>query len=52
MEQIYERVAGLDVHRDVVAACARVPGQRRRTVVHKGRFATTSAGLAQLAKLS
>ena len=28
MEQIHERVAGLDVHRDSVSACARVPGVR------------------------
>ncbi len=48
MEQIHERVAGLDVHRDVVAACARVPGQRRGVVVHKSRFSTTTAGLGQL----
>ena len=26
MEQLFERVAGLDVHRDSVSACARVPG--------------------------
>ena len=32
MEQIYERVAGLDVHRDSVSACARVPGRRGRTM--------------------
>ncbi len=28
MEQIYERVAGLDVNRDTVSACARTPGRR------------------------
>ena len=49
MEQIYERVAGLDVHRDSVSACARVPGVRREVVVHKARYATTTAGLASLA---
>ena len=26
MDQIHDRVAGLDVHRDSVAACVRVPG--------------------------
>jgi hypothetical protein len=26
MKQIRERVAGLDVHRDTVVACCRVPG--------------------------
>ena len=38
MEQIHERVAGLDVHRDSVSACARVPGVRREVVTHKARF--------------
>ncbi len=49
MEQIYERVAGLDVHRDSVSACARVPGVRREVVLHKACYATTTAGLAELA---
>lgn len=49
MEQIYERVAGLDVHRDSVSACARVPGVRREVVTHKARYPTTTAGLAELA---
>ena len=35
MEQIHDRVAGLDVHRDSVSACARVPGARRDVVTHK-----------------
>lgn len=48
MEQVHERVAGLDVHRDVVAACARVPGPRRGMAVHKGRFTTTRSGLCEL----
>jgi transposase len=48
MEQIHDRVAGLDVHRDSVAGCARVPGVRRGTVAHKARFATTTAGLCEL----
>ena len=49
MEQIHERVAGLDVHRDSVSACARVPGVRGGAVSHKARYATTTAGLAELA---
>ena len=49
MEQIHERVAGLDVHRDSVSACARVPGVRREVVTHKARYATTTVGLAELA---
>jgi hypothetical protein len=28
MKQIRDRVAGLDVHRDTVVACCRVPGTR------------------------
>ena len=49
MEQIFERVAGLDVHRDSVSACARVPGPRGGTVSLKARYATTTSGLAELA---
>src|SRR5215207_9925600 len=49
MEQIHDRVAGLDVHRDSVAACVRVPGPGRSVVTYKQRFATTTGGLAQLA---
>ncbi len=49
MEQIFERVAGLDVHRDSVSACARVPGVRREVVLHKARYSTTTAGLGALA---
>jgi len=52
MEQIFERVAGLDVHRDSVSVCARVPGVRRQVVAHKARYATTTAGLAGLAGLA
>lgn len=48
MDQIYRRVAGLDVHRDSVAACARVPGGRGATATHKQRFGTTTSGLGQL----
>lgn len=51
MEQVRDRVAGLDVHRDTVVACARVGGGRqgRKITVDKARFATTTAGVAQLA---
>jgi transposase len=49
VEQIHERVAGLDVHRDSVAACVRVPGRRHDVVTHKQRFATTTRGLTALA---
>jgi transposase len=49
MDQIHQRVAGLDVHRDTIAACVRVPGSRGGTVNHKQRFGTTTAGLEALA---
>ena len=48
MEQIHDRVAGLDVHRDVVAVCVRVTGPRGGTVTEKERFQTTTAALARL----
>jgi transposase len=49
VEQIHDRVAGLDVHRDVVAVCARTTGSRGGTVTEKERFQTTTAALARLA---
>src|SRR6266571_2088541 len=49
MELIHERVAGLDVHRDSVTACARRPGPRGGTVTDKERFKTTTSGLGRLA---
>jgi transposase len=48
MEQIHERVAGLDVHRDSVTVCIRVPGSRRRAVVSKDRFGTTTRELQRM----
>src|SRR5215210_692278 len=49
MKQIRERVAGLDVHRDNVVACCRVRERGGRIELSKRRFATTAAGLAELA---
>ena len=49
MEQIHDRVAGLDVHRDSVTACVRTPGKRAGSTIEKERFATTTAGLGLLA---
>jgi transposase len=49
MELLYDRVAGLDVHRDSVAACVRLPGPRGGAVTDKERFKTTTAGLGRLA---
>ena len=50
MEQIHDRVAGLDVHRDQVTACVRLPGPRGGARIEKGRFGTTTGGLAALAE--
>ncbi len=49
MEVLCDRVAGLDVHRDSVAACVRLPGPRGGVVADKERFTTTTAGLGRLA---
>ena len=49
MEQIHDRVAGLDVHRDQVAVCVRTPGPRGGVQTEKARFDTTTGGLAALA---
>jgi transposase len=48
VQQIYERVAGLDVHRDNVVACFRRLGPRGGVVFEKDRFATTTKGLREL----
>ena len=48
MEQIHDRVAGLDVHRDSVVACFRRLGPKGGVVREKERFTTTTAGLQVL----
>jgi transposase len=48
VQQIYERVAGLDVDRDNVVACVRSLGPRGGVVSEKRRFTSTTAGLAEL----
>ncbi|MGD9694012.1 MAG: transposase, partial [Phycisphaerales bacterium] len=51
VEVLFDRVAGLDVHRDQVTACARVPrpsGRGRSSTV--AEFSTTAGGLAALAE--
>jgi transposase len=47
MRRIRDRVAGLDVHRDSVTACAQLFGGRE-VEVDKQRFATTGAGVRAL----
>jgi transposase len=48
MELVHDRVAGLDVHRDTVTACARRVGPKGGVVYEKERFSTTTRGLEQL----
>jgi transposase len=48
MEQQVDNVAGLDVHRDSVVACARL-GRGERPRVIKKSFKTTTAGVGELA---
>ena len=48
MDQIHDRVAGLDVHRDSVVACVRATGPRGGAVAEKERFGTTTAQLSRL----
>ena len=48
MDQIYDRVAGLDVHRDNVVACFRRLGPRGGVVFENDRFRSTTAGLREL----
>jgi transposase len=50
MEMLVERVCGLDVHRDEVAACARTPSVKRSgaRVSAQARFKTNGSGLAGL----
>jgi transposase len=49
MEQQVENVAGLDVHRDSVVACARL-GRVERPKTMKKSFKTTTAGVGELAR--
>ena len=44
METIFERVAGLDVHKAQVTACVRVPAPEGGRAQHLAEFSTTSAG--------
>jgi transposase len=48
VQQIYGRVAGLDVHRDNVVACFRRLGPRGGVVFEKERFGATTARLREL----
>jgi transposase len=48
MERQIERGCGLDVHRDTVAACVRVPGQGRQREQQVRTFGTTAGELLRL----
>ncbi len=48
MERLIERGCGLDVHRDTVAACVRVPGAHGQREQHVRTFGTTTAELLVL----
>jgi transposase len=48
VETVYERVAGLDVHKAQVTACVRLPAAGGAREQHIAEFATTVAGLLAL----
>jgi transposase len=48
MERLIERVCGLDVHKQTVAACVRVPGSTGARAQHVRTFGTTVADLLAL----
>src|SRR5262245_8639672 len=48
MERLIERVCGLDVHKQTVAACVRVPGSKGPREQHVRTFGTTAAELLAL----
>jgi transposase len=48
MERLVERVAGLDVHKDSVVACVRVPGPDGARVQETRSFGTTTQALLTL----
>jgi hypothetical protein len=48
VERLIERCAGLDVHRDRIAACARVPAEDGGRVAHPASFGTSTAELLRL----
>jgi transposase len=49
MDRFVERCAGLDVHKDSVAATVRVPGNGRERLQETRTFSTTTRGLLTLA---
>src|SRR3989475_8675732 len=49
MDRLVERCAGLDVHKDTVAATVRVPGGEGQRLQETSTFSTTTRGLLTLA---
>ena len=52
METVVERPAALDVHKEQVTACVRVPGEGGGREQHVAEFPTTVAGLLDAARLA
>lgn len=48
MDRLIERCCGLDVHKDTIAACVRVPGPGGERISHVRIFGTTTAELLAL----
>jgi transposase len=48
MQQLLERIAGLDVHRKTIATCVRIPGEGTERAQHVRTFGTTAADLVAL----
>jgi transposase len=48
MRRLFERCAGLDVHKSSVTACVRVAGEGGERVEEIRTFSTTTAGLITL----
>jgi transposase len=48
MEQVFERVCGLDVHKATIAACVRVPDAKGKRMQSVQTFGTTTADLLAL----
>ncbi len=48
MERVHERCCGLDVHKETVVACLRLPGEHRRRQMQVKTFGTTTPELLAL----
>jgi transposase len=48
LKRLFERCAGLDIHKESIVACVRVPGEGGERDQHTRTFATTTQGLLTL----